>query len=113
MTRSNPSGDTAIVTIASKPWLMKSSMAPSCAGASVPVDTTLNSLILSLIAGSSAKAFAVLIIWIRQVLPTKPFTTAMRYGPGLAFHFMNLVSPDHGAKHSGFAPGPDTISGPA
>ena len=43
-----------MVTMASKPWLMKSSMAPSWAGASVPVETTLSSAILSLTAGSSA-----------------------------------------------------------
>ena len=78
ITRSKPSGATAMVTIASNPWLMKSSMAPSCAGASVPVETTLNSAILSLTEGSSANALAVLIIWIRQVLPTKPLTTAIR-----------------------------------
>ena len=54
ITRSKPSGETAMVTMASKPWLMKSSIAPSCAGASVPVETTLNSVILSLTAGSSA-----------------------------------------------------------
>ena len=51
ITRSKPSGATAMVMIASKPWLMKSSMAPSWAATSVPVETTLNSLILSLIAG--------------------------------------------------------------
>jgi hypothetical protein len=48
MTRSKPSVLTAMVTIASKPWLMKSSIAPSCAATSVPVETTLNSLIFSL-----------------------------------------------------------------
>jgi len=57
---------------------MKSSMAPSCAATSVPVETTFSSLIFSLIPACSAKALAVWIIWMRQVLPTKPLTTAMR-----------------------------------
>ena len=60
--RSNPSGATAIVTIAWMPWLMKSSIAPSCAATSVPVETTLNSLMSSSTPGCSAKALAVLTI---------------------------------------------------
>ena len=40
-----------MVTIAWTPWLMKSSMAPSCAATSVPVETTLNSLMFSLMPG--------------------------------------------------------------
>ena len=60
--RSKPSGATAMVTMASKPWLMKSSIAPSWAATSVPVETTLNSLMFSLMPGCSAKALAVLTI---------------------------------------------------
>src|SRR6187431_2550951 len=37
----------------------------------------------------------------------------MRYGPGLAGNLKNLVSADHGAKHSGSAAGPLTTSGSA
>ena len=44
----------------------------------VPVETTLNSLTFCLISGCSTKALAVLIIWIRQVLPMKPLTRAIR-----------------------------------
>src|SRR3954454_7234390 len=92
---------------------MKSSMAPSWAATSVPVDTTLNSLILSLMPGCSAKALAVWIIWMRQVLPTKPLTTAIRYGPGFLSHCMYLVCADQGLKQAASGPGPETIFGPA
>src|SRR5580692_4898783 len=92
---------------------MKSSMAPSCAATSVPVDTTLNSLMFSLMPGCSAKALAVLTIWMRQVLPKKPLTRAIRYGPGFFSHWKNLVCADHGLKHWALAPGPETIFGPA
>src|SRR5579863_7159676 len=92
---------------------MKSSIAPSWAATSVPVETTLNSLMSFLISGWSAKALAVLIIWMRQVLPTKPLATAMRYGPSFFGHWKNLVDADHGLKHSGSAPGPETVLGPA
>ena len=101
ITRSKPSGLTAMVTIASKPWLMKSSMAPSCAAASVPTETTLNSLMFSLIPAVSTKVLAVWIIWIRQVLPTKPLTRAIRYGPSFFDHWKYLVSADQGLKHWG------------
>ena len=80
---------------------MKSSIAPSCAAASVPVEMTLNSLIFSLMPGVSTNALAVWIIWIRQVLPTKPLTRAIRYGPCLASHWKILVLSFQGAKHSG------------
>ena len=46
----------------------------------VPVEMTLNSLRAALTSGSSAKAFAVFTIWMRHVLPTKPLTSAIRYG---------------------------------
>src|SRR5579863_8857048 len=92
---------------------MKSSIAPSCAATSVPVETTLNSLMFSLMPGCSAKALAVLTIWMRQVLPTKPLTRAILYGPGFLSHWKNFVLSDQGLKHSGLAPGPDTIFGPA
>src|SRR5436190_12843871 len=49
----------------------------------------------------------------RQVLPTKPLTRAIRYGPGFFSHWKNLVCADHGLKHWALAPGPDTILGPA
>ena len=41
--------------------------------------------------GCSTNVLAVLIIWIRQVLPTKPLTSAIRYGPSFFFHWKNLV----------------------
>src|SRR6476661_651039 len=49
----------------------------------------------------------------RQVLPTKPLTRAIRYGPGFFSHWKNLVCADHGLKHWALAPGPETIFGPA
>jgi hypothetical protein len=70
MTRSNPSGLTARVTMPSNPWLMKSSIDPSCAAMSVPVETTLNSLMSGAMAGSLAKVLAVFTIWMRHALPT-------------------------------------------
>src|SRR5438270_6576556 len=88
-------------------------MAPSCAATSVPVETTLNSLMFSLMPACSAKALAVLTIWMRQVLPTKPLTRAILYGPGFFSHWKNLVLSDQGLKHSGLAPGPETTLGPA
>ena len=92
---------------------MKSSIAPSWAATSVPVETTLNSLMSFLISGWSAKALAVLIIWMRQVLPTKPLATAIRYGPSFFGHWKYLVDEFHGLKHPGSAPGPETVLGPA
>src|SRR3954447_2662329 len=92
---------------------MKSSMAPSWAAASVPVETTLNSLMFGLMSGCSTNVLAVLIIWIRQVLPTKPLTSAIRYGPSFFFHWKNLVCSDQGLKQLGWYPGPLTICGPA
>src|SRR5881409_3974483 len=92
---------------------MKSSMAPSWAAASVPVETTLNSLMLGLMSGCSTNVLAVLIIWIRQVLPTKPLTSAIRYGPGFFGHWKNFVSDDHGLKQAISAPRPETTLGPA
>ncbi|MEI7462758.1 MAG: hypothetical protein WCK15_25425 [Pirellula sp.] len=47
------------------------------------------------------------------MLPTKPFTIAMRYGPGFLSHWKYLVWSVHGLKHAGSAPGPETIFGPA
>ena len=49
----------------------------------------------------------------RQVLPTKPLTSAILYGPGFFAHWKNLVLSDQGLKHSGLAPGPETMLGPA
>src|ERR1700728_868070 len=49
----------------------------------------------------------------RQVLPTKPLTSAILYGPGCLAHWKNLVLSDQGLKHSAFAPGPETTFGPA
>ena len=37
----------------------------------------------------------------------------MRYGPSFFGNLKNLVSADHGTKHSGSAAGPLTISGSA
>src|SRR5215813_10604006 len=92
---------------------MKSSIAPSCAATSVPVETTLNSLMCSLIPGWSAKALAVLTIWMRHVLPTNPLTNAILYGPCFFGHWKYFVLASQGLKHSGFAPGPETTFGPA
>ena len=49
----------------------------------------------------------------RQVLPTKPLTTAIRYGPGFLSHCMYLVWVDQGLKQAGSAPGPGTTFGAA
>src|SRR5258708_7228596 len=92
----------------SKPWRMKSSIAASCAPRFVPVETTLNSLMSGATLGSFAKALAVFTIWMRQALPTKPLTSAIRKGGSRAGHLRNLVSFDQGAKHSGSVPGPGT-----
>src|SRR5262245_2047586 len=92
---------------------MKSSIAPSWAATSVPVETTLNSLMFSLIPGWSANALAVLTIWIRHVLPTNPLTSAILYGPCFFGHWKYFVFASQGLKHSGLAPGPETIFGPA
>src|SRR5215467_3774926 len=92
---------------------MKSSMAPSCAATSVPVDTTLNSLMFSLMPGCSANALAVFTIWMRQVLPTNPFTRAILYGPCFFGHWKYFVLASQGLKHWGSAPGPETTFGPA
>ena len=59
---------------------------------SVPVETTLNSLMSGAIAGSLANALAVFTIWMRQPLPTYPLTSAMRKGGFFAFHWKYLVS---------------------
>src|SRR5262252_628499 len=92
---------------------MKSSIAPSWAATSVPVETTLNSLMFSLMPGCSANALAVLTIWMRHVLPTNPLTSAILYGPCFFSHWKNFVLESQGLKHSGFAPGPETTFGPA
>src|SRR5687768_15089968 len=49
----------------------------------------------------------------RQVLPMKPFASAMRYGPSFFGNLKNLVLSAQGTKHLGSALGPATISGPA
>src|SRR6476660_2292601 len=49
----------------------------------------------------------------RQVLPTKPLASAMRYGPFLAGHWKYFVWASHGLKQAGFSPGPLTTEGPA
>jgi hypothetical protein len=49
----------------------------------------------------------------RHVLPTYPFTRAIRYGPVLAGHWNVFVSGAHGLKHSGLTPGVFEIFGPA
>src|SRR5579883_1114683 len=49
----------------------------------------------------------------RQVLPTKPLTNAILYGPAFFGHWKYLVWSDQGLKHSGLAPGPETTFGPA
>src|SRR3954463_8223685 len=49
----------------------------------------------------------------RQVLPTKPLASAIRYGPGLAGHWKYLVLASQGLKQPGFSPGPFTTTGPA
>src|SRR3954468_10062380 len=49
----------------------------------------------------------------RQVLPTKPFARAIRYGPGFAGDWKFLVLASHGLKQPGFSPGPLTTTGPA
>src|SRR6478735_10370102 len=92
---------------------MKLSMAAICAATSVPVETILNSLICDFMSGVAAYAFAILIIWIRHVLPTKPLASAMRYGPFLAGHWKYFVLASHGLKQAGFSPGPLTTEGPA
>src|SRR3954454_16972571 len=49
----------------------------------------------------------------RQMLPTKPLTSAILYGPGFFCHWKNFVLSDHGLKQAGLAPGPVTVFGPA
>src|SRR3954466_1095908 len=49
----------------------------------------------------------------RQVLPMKPFASAMRYGPAFFGNLKNLVLSPQGTKHLASALGPATISGPA
>src|SRR5665647_2548536 len=89
---------------------MKSSMAPSCAATSVPVETTLNSLMFSLMPGCSAKALAVFTIWMRQVLPTKPLTSAILEGAPFLSHGKNLVGAYQGVKRPGLGPGRHKIA---
>src|SRR3954466_7877638 len=92
---------------------MKLSIAATWAATSVPVETILNSLIWDFMSGVAAYALAILIIWMRQVLPTKPLASARRYGPFLAGHLKYLVLASQGLKHPGFSPGPLTTAGPA
>src|SRR6201996_4216057 len=91
MTGLNAAGFWALTTIASKPESMKLLIAAICAAASSPVETTLNSLGCLAMSGWAAKAFAVWIIWMRQVLAMNPLARAMRYGPFLAGHWKNFV----------------------
>src|SRR5688572_22196943 len=49
----------------------------------------------------------------RQVLPTKPFASAMRYGPFFAGHWKCFVFASQGLKQAGFSPGPATTLGGA
>src|SRR4051794_35345981 len=49
----------------------------------------------------------------RQVLPTKPLASAMRYGPFFAGHWKYFVFASQGLKQVGFSPGPLTTVGPA
>src|SRR6266545_5854469 len=91
---------------------MKLLAAAICAGRSSPVEMTLNSLRFAFTPACSAYAFAVLIIWMRQVLPMKPLSRAMRYGPFFFLNWKNLVVFVQGLKHFASAPGPCTISGP-
>src|SRR6478735_6356490 len=92
---------------------MKLSIAAICAATSVPVETILNSFNCAAISGVAAYALAILIIWMRQVLPTKPLASARRYGPFLAGHWKYLVLASQGLKQAGFSPGPLTTAGPA
>src|ERR1700739_4970428 len=113
MTGLNAEGFWALTTIASKPESMKLLMAAICAATSSPVETTLNSLSWAAMSGCAAKALAVWIIWMRQVLAMKPLASAMRKGPFLAGHLKNLVLSVHGAKQPGSEAGPATTWGPA
>src|SRR5580704_14905268 len=63
--------------------------------------------------GCAAKALAVWIIWMRQVLAMNPLASAMRNGPFLAGNLKNFVLSVQGAKQPGSAAGPATTSGPA
>src|SRR5271156_1476585 len=92
---------------------MKLLIAAICAATSSPVETTLNSLSWAAISGCVAKALAVWIIWMRQVLAMKPLASAMRNGPFLAGHLKNLVLSVHGTKQPASEAGPATTSGPA
>src|SRR3954469_15942768 len=49
----------------------------------------------------------------RQVLPMKPFASAMRYGPAFFGNLKNLVLSLQGTKHLASFDGPETTSGPA
>ena len=101
MTGLNAAGFCALTTIASKPESMKLLIAAICAATSSPVETTLNSLSLAAMSGCAAKALAVWIIWIRQVLAMKPLASAMRKGPFLAGNLKNFVLSVHGTKQPG------------
>src|SRR5277367_2378460 len=92
---------------------MKLLIAAICAATSSPVETTLNSFSWAAMSGCAAKALAVWIIWMRQVLAMKPLASAMRKGPFLAGHLKNLVLSVHGTKQPGSEAGPATTSGPA
>src|SRR6266704_5844019 len=92
---------------------MKLLIAAICAATSSPVETTLNSLSFAATSGWAAYAFAVLIIWMRQVLAMYPLASAMRYGPFLAGYWNSLVLPAHGAKHWASELGSDTTLGGA
>src|SRR5258708_19998352 len=86
-------GFCALTTIASKPESMKLLIAAICAATSSPVETTLNSLSFAATSGWAAYAFAVLIIWMRQVLAMYPLASATRYGPFLAGYWNSLLFP--------------------
>src|SRR6266704_2016276 len=92
---------------------MKLLIAAICAATSSPVETTLNSLSFAATSGWAAYAFAVLIIWMRQVFAMYPLASAMRYGPFLAGYWNSLVLPAHGAKHWASELGSDTTFGGA
>ena len=113
MTRSKPSGETAMVTIASKPWLMKSSMAPSWAATSVPVETTLNSLIFSLIAGLLGEGLRRLDHLDAPGVADEAVDHGDAIGPSFFVPLEELGLAVQGVKHFGSAPGPETTFGPA
>ena len=67
----------------------------------MPVLTILSSRKFLAFSGRVAQALRLWIIWMRQLLPTKPFTSARRQGPGFAGLDMVFVVPGIGLKHWG------------